>query len=189
MIDEKSCCFTGYRPEKFPFELGSKTKENTEFENRLTAAVFSLPKEGCTTFYSGVAMGFDLIAAETVLMLKKSRIKTAVRLICAVPFIEQAKSFPYEWKERYEAVLAEADETVLISDKYYRGCYSRRNKFMVDSSDFVITWFDGRSGGTKNTVEYAQKSGKSVINLFEDTQAGIFLPDSSGKYPIYIAEK
>ena len=36
---------------------------------------------------------------------------------------------------------------------------------MVDNSDFVLTWFDGKSGGTKNTVDYAFNKGRKIFNL------------------------
>ncbi len=163
----KCCCFTGYRPSKFPFPLDKSSAEYIEFENRLTNIIFSLTEDGCYTFMSGLAMGFDIIAAETVLLLKKAYKKASITLMCAVPFIEQSSGFTDEWKERYNAVLEKADKTVLISDKYFKGCYDRRNKFMVDRSDYVVTWFDGRAGGTKNTVEYAEKTGKTVINLYD----------------------
>ena len=64
---EKSCCFTGYRPEKFPFNLERENADYTDFENSLIETVFSLTDEDCFTFYSGMAMGFDIIAAEAVL--------------------------------------------------------------------------------------------------------------------------
>ena len=40
-----------------------------------------------------------------------------------------------------------------------------RNRFMVDNSDYVLTWFDGAAGGTKSTILYALKKDKRVINL------------------------
>ena len=67
-----SCCFTGYRPEKFPFDLNGSNPEYLEFENRLFEQVLILAKEGCRTFYCGMAMGFDIIAAETVLAVKNA---------------------------------------------------------------------------------------------------------------------
>jgi len=162
----KSCCFTGYRPSKFSFPLDRNCRDYIKFENKLVDAVFSLPKEDCYTFYTGGAMGFDIIAAEIVLMLKSStKLNGSIELICAVPFIEQSAAYDNEWKSRYENILSNADEVILISDKYYPGCYQKRNEFMVDNSDFVITWYDGHSGGTRNTVRYATKKGKKIINL------------------------
>lgn len=168
VLDERvfSCCFTGYRPQKFPFALSSDDPRYVEFENRLITEIAELINENCLTFYSGMAMGFDIIAAECVLTVAKVKKDRAVRLICAIPFQEQAKSYPREWKERYDSVLAKSDQTVLISSEYYRRCYYDRNRFMVDNSDFVLTWFDGSPGGTKNTVDYAKSKLRKVVNLY-----------------------
>lgn len=163
--EAKSCCFTGYRPEKFPFKFNDNNVRYIEFENRLTRTIYELCENGCYTFYSGMAMGFDIVAAECVLLAREACGTASIKLVCALPFIEQSKAFPKEWQERYNNILSEADEVILTSDKYYSGCYMRRNRFMVDNSDFVVTWFDGKSGGTKNTVGYAKRLGRTVINL------------------------
>ena len=57
----KSCIFTGHR------ELGedfSVKKLKKEIENVI--------KRGVDTFYNGMAIGFDMFSAETVLKLKKN---------------------------------------------------------------------------------------------------------------------
>ena len=163
----KKCCFTGYRPSKFPFPLDKNRKEYIEFENSVTAALLELFDDECYTFYSGGAMGFDIIAAEAVLDLRKV-CPHPVKLICALPFKNQSDTYTDHWKSRYEAVLKSADQIIYTSEEYHRGCYSVRNRYMVDNSDYVLTWFDGASGGTKNTVDYALKKGKTVVNLCED---------------------
>lgn len=160
---EKSCCFTGYRPEKFPFNLERENADYTDFENSLIEAVFSLTDEDCFTFYSGMAMGFDIIAAEAVLLLKQRN--PSVRLICALPFAAQGTGFPEPWRERHKKILSSADKVIAVSEEYYSGCYSRRNIFMVDNSDYVVTWFDGRHGGTENTLKYAAKKCRHIINI------------------------
>ena len=162
-----SCCFTGYRPQKFPFPLSKSDERYVSFENSLISKISELISEGCLTFYTGMAMGFDIIAAECVLSVSALMKNHAVRLICAIPFLDQAKGYPPEWKERYNNILAKADGAVLISDKYYPKCYYDRNRFMVDNSDFVLTWFDGSAGGTKNTVDYANWALRKVINICE----------------------
>ena len=161
-----SCCFTGYRPQKFPFKLLKTEPQYIQFENRLFSKISELINSGCYTFYSGMAMGFDIIAAENVLLLRKAMEDRPVRLVCAIPFLDQAERFPPDWKERYDTVLNLADSAILISDNYYPKCYFDRNRFMVDNSDFVLTWFDGNPGGTKNTIDYAKTKGRKVINLY-----------------------
>lgn len=165
MDREYSCCFTGYRPDKFSFKLGGNNLRNAEFENRLFSAISDLIDTGVTVFYTGMAMGFDIIAAETILDIAKLRDDSSIRLVPCVPFIEQSKNFSSNWKKRYDDVLSKADQTILLSDKYFKGCYMARNKFMVDNSDVVLTCFDGKPGGTKNTLDYAKEKGRKIINI------------------------
>ncbi len=160
-----SCCFTGYRPGKFPFPLREGNRDYESLKTDITAALLDLEADGITTFYSGAAMGFDLIAAEQALELRDNYKSTELRVICAIPFAEQAVKYPREWRERYKNVLARSDGVVLVSDVYFTGCYQQRNRWMVDHADTVLTWFDGQSGGTRNTLNYAEKQHKKIINL------------------------
>ncbi len=160
---EYTCCFTGYRPQKFPFPIKGDCPDYIRFENDLTDKLFELYDAGCKTFISGMAMGFDIIAANAVLTLRQAG--KNVKLVCAVPFKGQEEKFPFAWKKRYAEILAEADEVVILSPSYYHACFMDRNKYMVDRSDFILTFYDGQSGGTKNTVIYAEKCGRTVINI------------------------
>lgn len=162
------CCFTGYRPQKFPFKLSGNDKEYINFENLLVDKILELINEGCTVFYTGMAMGFDLISAETVLLLKKSRLRNDIKLISVLPFEEQSNGFSEFWKSKYDFVLENCDEKIILSDFYYQGCYQVRNKYMVDNSDFVLTWFDGKTGGTKNTIDYARKNNRKIFNINDE---------------------
>ncbi len=163
----KSCCFTGYRPQKFGFELSDNSPEYYSLINRLSDAIFSLPKEDCFTFYCGMAMGFDIIAGEIVVMLRKLYKDAKIELVAVVPFKEQSESFDNEWKKRYNSLLKSADRIIYTAAKYTKGCFAKRNCYMVDNSDFVITWYDGKPGGTLQTLNYAHKMGKRIINVAE----------------------
>ena len=163
-----SCCFTGYRPEKFGFELSPENALYNKFTSKLYEKIVDIAETGVTTFFSGMAMGFDILAAEAVLDVIKLRGDLGIRLVACVPYADQAKAFPPEWKERYDRILSECDEVVLLSERYFRGCYQARNRYMVDHTDFVITYYDGSPGGTKDTVKYAEKTGKGILNCYEN---------------------
>lgn len=165
MNRELKCCFTGYRPSKFPFSINESDPMYLEFENSLYGEIISLIDKGCTTFITGMAMGFDIIAAETVLTVKSAVKNKKVKLCCVLPFQNQIDTFYDSWKERYLSVLEKCDEKTVLSEEYHNGCYANRNKFMVDNSDYVLTWYDGKSGGTKNTIDYALKKQRAVINI------------------------
>ncbi len=156
------CCFTGYRPEKSPFPYDRENKEYIGFENSLISAIAAALSDGYDTFYCGGAMGFDLLAAELLLLFKKNN---SFRLVMVLPFRTQDSAFPSEWKKRFTTVLSSADEVICLSEKYYKGCYFDRNHFMVDRSGRVIAFYDGKAGGTRDTVRYAEKNGVEVVNL------------------------
>lgn len=166
------CCFTGYRPSKFTFKLSAADKEYVRFENALVEGVLNLIEQGCTVFYTGMAMGFDIIAAETVLLLKKAKTINGIRLISVLPFETQGESFNDFWREKYNFVIDNCDEKIILSEKYHSGCYQVRNKYMVDNSDFVLTWYDGKAGGTRNTLDYAAKNNRKIFNVNKDVCEG-----------------
>ncbi len=163
VYDFKKCCFSGYRPSKFPFKLNNDDVDFLVFQKHLFQTLQSLIDDGCRIFYSGMAMGFDIIAAEAVLYFRGK--VPNIKLICAVPFENQEVAFSDEWKKRYDFVLKCCDEVEVISKNYHNGCYQIRNKYMVDNSDYIVTWYDGQKGGTRNTLLYAEKKKRYIINL------------------------
>lgn len=53
-------------------------------------------------------------------------------------------------------------------DKYGRSAPIRRNRTIVDTADFILAIWDGKSRGTKFTIDYAKERGIPVqVVLFE----------------------
>ena len=141
MQDPRShtCCFSGYRPEKMPFRTNDPDAVQA-LEAALDRAVEHAVSQGYHTFLSGMAAGF-------------------------VPHDHQSDRFPPSWKKRYNVCLVNSDAVRVFASNYFSGCFSVRNRFMVDSSSLLICYFDGQAGGTAQTVHYAQGSGLRIINL------------------------
>jgi uncharacterized phage-like protein YoqJ len=59
-------------------------------------------------------------------------------------------------------VLAAADLVKAISPKYSMASFLKRDEWMVDHASRVIAVYDGVSGGTKNTIDYANKFGVKI---------------------------
>ena len=141
----KNCAFTGHR------QLGD------DFSARkLKKEIKNMMEMGVETFYNGMAMGFDLLAAEQVLDLKKKF--PAVKLIACVPCYGQEKYFSEEDKERYANILKKANEVVLLSDHYYNGCMQKRDRYMVDHAEALIAYSKKEEGGAAYTVRYFSKT-------------------------------
>lgn len=145
----RSCAFTGHR----------KMEDNFDAQ-LLRSAVENLVGRGVVSFYCGMAMGFDLIAADVVLEVKKKC--PQVRLIACVPCPEQQKYFPAAEKSKYERILPLCDRVEIIAEKYYKGCMLARDRFMVDNSDLVLAYMNKDDGGTAYTVRYARSKNKEI---------------------------
>lgn len=157
---EKTCCFTGHR--SIPRE------EISPLQEALKAQISAMAEKGITTFYCGGALGFDTLAAEAVLQVKKEH--PAIRLHLALPCPEQADQWQAEDMARYEKIKRRADEIVIVSPRYAYGCMQKRNRYMVDRSCVCIAYLlpQQERGGTKYTVAYCGKKHIPVINLAEE---------------------
>ncbi len=178
----KKACFTGYRPEKFGFKLTLKDEKYNTLITSLSKELIELIENGCTVFYCGMAEGFDIIAAECIIGLKKKY--KNIRLVSVLPFLDHSFSIKAEWKNRYNKIISKCDEVVYSATEYHVSDFQIRNKYMVDHSDCVITWYDGKKGGTRNTLKYAAEKEKTIINTnydfteeFAFTQNKIFFND------------
>lgn len=156
-MKEKTCCFTGHRdvPSEAYQRIFSKTEEMVE----------RLIKEGYLYFGAGGALGFDTIAAFTVLKLKGKY--PDVRLILVLPCLSQTRGWASHDVEIYEDIKSRADKVVYTSEEYTRGCMHKRNRHLVDNSSACIAYLTENKGGTAYTVDYAQKHGLTVYNIAE----------------------
>jgi hypothetical protein len=67
--------------------------------------------------------------------------------------------------ERY--ALLHNIETLIFKPEYKlynRGAPLKRNLQIIDASDFVIAFWDGKSRGTKHAIDYASSQNKQVVN-------------------------
>ena len=143
------CCFTGHRPEKLRLP---ERKLATLLEAEIKRAIAG----GFTTYITGMAKGVDLIAAEIVLRLREQ--DDRLKLICALPHPGFGQHWGGGWTERFQRVLAQADLSRTICPGFSRGSYQVRNEWMVRHSALVIAVFNGEPGGTKNILDFAQRS-------------------------------
>ena len=130
----------------------------------LRRAIAYAYEEGCRSFFCGGAVGFDTYAAKEVILF---RIKHPdVRLILLIPCADQAEGFSAHQRVAYDYILSEADEAVILSDSYHRGCMQRRNRALVENADMLICYVGKNTGGSAQTMRLAKEKGIAVHNLF-----------------------
>ena len=169
MDNPTACCFSGHRPQKLPWGWNEADLACIRMLNRLEEAIRTEIQNSTHCFYTGMALGTDLWAADILLKLRKEHPEIKLQLIAVLPFKGQASRFPDEWKQRHDRILEQADEVVVLHERSSRSCYMERNRYMVDRSSTLIAVYGGGAGGTKNTIEYAQRRGLQIVTISPET--------------------
>ena len=153
----RTCCFTGHReiPLLRRHHIAKVLKQELE----------KLIEQGVIYFGAGGALGFDTMAAQTVLSLKSKH--PEIKLILVLPCHSQADRWSEEDRAVYEEIKLKADKVKYTSIEYTSGCMHKRNRHLVDNSSVCVSYMTKNTGGTAYTVDYARKNRVRVINLAE----------------------
>ena len=153
----ETCCFTGHR--QIP------PGERAEIASRLERVISDLYQRGIRYYGAGGALGFDALAARTVIRLRESY--PDMKLILVLPCLTQTRGWRPEDVAEYERIKAQADKVVYTAQQYTRGCMHRRNRHLVDNSGVCVCYLNRDSGGTAYTVRYAKEKGLEIVNLVQ----------------------
>lgn len=152
--------FTGYRPQKLPF-FSEDDPMCVDLKRRIYKEIEKLHESGAADFYSGMALGVDIWCAEAVLKLREAH--PDVKLTAVVPCRGQEVKWNPADQQRYHVVLKKCDKVMCLSEKYTPDCMKKRNSALVDLCDVLVAVFDGKPGGTKQTVDLAARRGRKTI--------------------------
>lgn len=172
-----TCCFTGHRPDK----LGGydyNSEKNLLIKKYLREKCIELILSyDVDTFIFGGALGIDQMAFDVVYELKEEY--PNLKLIIAVPFSSQDCNWPDKSSRYYRSQLRRADKVIFVDTldsykikgyeegKYYPAKMQKRNEYMVDESDYILTYYDGSKGGTRNCLKYWEKVKNTLpINIY-----------------------
>ena len=114
----QTCCFTGHR--ELPPE------EQAEIANRLECVISAQYQKGIRYYGAGGALGFDALAARTVIRLRENC--PGMKLILVLPCLTQTRGWRPEDIAEYERIKAQADKVVYTAQQYTPGCMHRRNR-------------------------------------------------------------
>ena len=145
-----AACFSGHRLDKLPTGAMRRVVLSMLQEEIRKAVV-----RGVTTFYTGMAEGIDLYAADYIRGLRESN--SSLRLICVKPFSNCGNALRGLVRYQFNSVLASADAVIELSDHYYGTCFRMRNQYMIDHSDLLIAVMGESRSGTGQTIRMAQR--------------------------------
>ncbi len=137
----------------------------TEIEERLEKLLHDLIiQKEYVELLIGRDGDFDLIASS---LIKRAIKATGYGNTCFTLVLPYVKA---EYRDNEENYLKYYDEVEICAESakaHYKSAIQIRNRSMVDRSDLVVCCIQHRKGGAYQTVRYAEKQGKEIINLAE----------------------
>lgn len=152
----KLCIFTGHRT--LPGDL-------LPLREALRRQIRQAYQAGCTRFASGGAAGFDLLAAELVLELKR---ELPLELHMILPCRDQERNYSIGDRARYREILARADSVRYTAEQYYQGCMLTRDRVLAAAADACICYLTHSPSGTAYTVRHVLLRDVPVYNLADE---------------------
>lgn len=146
------CTFAGHRQ---VFE--------SKIEEKIRNALESLVEMGSRLVFLNGGMGqFDALCASAVRSLKKRHPEKEIQLCLVIPYlsdkINAEKSF-------LQAVYDEILMPEGLEYAHYKAAVSKRNRWMVDQADCLISYIIRQYGGAYQTYRYAQRKSIPIINV------------------------
>ena len=153
----ETVCFTGHRV--IPDDAAERLPD------LLAGVIAELCERGATVFRAGGAMGFDTLAALTVLDMKERY--PHIRLELILPCRNQTDRWDEISRRTYAYILTKADRHRFLYETYFDGCMLERDRRLVEGSDVCIAFLTKSKGGTAYTYAHALHEGLETINLHD----------------------
>ncbi len=126
--------------------VGSRKFKDEEFVGKILSSELG----GHDTLISGGAIGVDTWAEEVIPILNSGLANYEIKKIIFKP----------DWND-----LSQPGAIIKINkhgEKYDARAGFRRNKLIIDEADKVIAFWDGKSKGTKHSIDLAIKANKPL---------------------------
>ena len=150
--------FFGHRYIDNPFRIEERVEEHIY---RLLA------EKEYVDFLVGRDGEFDQFASSAVLRVRKRYRDDNSSLILVLPY---ARAEYLNNEESYHNYYSEVEISYEASKAHPKAAIQIRNREMVDRADLILCCIEREQGGAWQTIQYAIKQGKTVINLADGTE-------------------
>lgn len=163
-MKQKTCTFAGQCQPIHSSRSRRQQQCRTRLKDQLRTEIQALITQHSTThFVCGMEPGTDLDAAEIVLELKTQY--PAITLEAVIPYEEQASLWSERDRNRYYSILEQCDQETLLQKQQTADCKARGIRYQVDACDILLAVWNGTTDRTGETIRYAAKQGKHIIQI------------------------
>lgn len=150
--------FFGHRYIDSPFKI----------EERLEEEIYRLLGEKeYVDFLVGRDGDFDQFASSAVLRVRKRYRDDNSSLVLVLPY---ARAEYLNNEESYHDYYSDVEISYAASKAHPKAAIQIRNREMVDCADLILCCIEREKGGAWQTVQYAIRQEKTVINLADNEQ-------------------
>ncbi len=122
--------------------------------------IYLIEKKNISVFLSGGMGEFDGLCESLVIGLKDHY--KDIKLCLIIPYLtKNILNNPQYYNSFYDEII-KPDFGEDIFPKY---AIIKRNRYMVDNSDYIISYVIRDFGGAYKTLKYAEKSNINIINI------------------------
>ena len=129
--------------------------QQKEIVQRLRQVIIDLIEKGVDTFYVGNHGEFDVLSSEIACDLKK--IYPHIQVVVVLCYPNELQYL----KCKFTDFLM--PEEVEVAPK--RACIVKRNHWVVNNSDYIVSYIKYKIGGAYSVIQYAQKHKKQIIEV------------------------
>ena len=105
---------------------------------------------------------FDGMCSSVVRRAKREYPNKEIRLELVLPYLTHELN---ENKLYYETSFDDVVIPIELAGVHYKSAITKRNRWMVEQSDWLIAFIYRDFGGAYTTLRYAEKKGLQIINL------------------------
>lgn len=153
MINTYTVAFFGHRYIENAFQIEERLDIITE---RL------IHEKEYVEFLVGRNGDFDQYVSSAVLRAKKRYRDDNNFLVLVLPYPTAEYQNNVEYFEKYYDEIEICQKSANV---HFKGAIQIRNREMVDRADLIVCCIDHEYGGAYQTIQYAQKKNKKIINL------------------------
>lgn len=149
------CTFAGHR-EVYQANIADKLDE---------AISRILKNDNCFRFLVGGIGDFDGMCSSAVRRAKRNYPNKQISLELILPYLTQELN---ENKSYYEISYDDVVVPIELAGVHYKSAITKRNRWMVEKSDWMIAFVYRDFGGAYTSLRYAEKKGLQIINLAKE---------------------